>query len=335
MNKVFPIMLAVLSAGGLATAACSVRSTPSNGFGTDGGETDSSLNPDSSVERDSSVTTDAGTVDAPEEPPAPTTNLRLANWSPDAPVAGFDFCLAPHMTTSFAGPQLGLITGDAGTIPLAFPTVTTYFPFPPGQFDLEIVAFGAPDCSSPIGAHITNLPDLAANGFYTIAFIGDTTVAGSDPGLTAIGFQDDAPPVDGNVNVRFLNAAPRLGGATTVDFGTGAQSAGTFSPLETGVAFGALPTMAGAEAGAVDGNGYVSQPPYTSGNTELSAHPTNGPSNVDTATASSQTIAGNSSVTLVLVGGKTGGTPPSFLVCQGDSTINSASLLSSCTQVFQ
>jgi hypothetical protein len=43
--------------------------------------------------------------------------------------------------------------------------------------------------------------------------------------------------------------------------------------------------------------------------------------------------AGNSAVTIALVNGKTGGTPPSFVVCQGDSTTNSASLFSSCTTV--
>ncbi len=333
MNQVLPVLIAVLSAGGLVVTACSGRPTTNGGYATDGGETDAALDTSTGVQPDSSLTTDGGpVVDAPEEPPPPTTNVRLANWSPDAPSAGYDFCLAPHMTTSFAGPQLGLITGDAGTIPFAFPAVTTYFPLPPGRFDLEIVAFGAPDCSSPIGARVTNLPELAANGFYTIAFVGDTAVTGSDAALTAVGFQDDAPPNDGSVSVRFLNAAPSLSGATTVDFGTGAQSAGTFSPLETSVAFGALATRSGSDAGTVDPLGYVQQPPY-SGNTELSAHLTTGANNVDTATASGQVIAGNSAVTVALVNGKTGGTPPGFLVCQGDSTTNSASLFSSCTTV--
>jgi hypothetical protein len=53
----------------------------------------------------------------------------------------------------------------------------------------------------------------------------------------------------------------------------------------------------------------------------------------DTATASGQMIAANTSATIVLVNGKTGGTAPSFLVCQGDSTQSGTSDLSNCTAV--
>jgi hypothetical protein len=327
MNKLLPIIVAVVSAGGLAASACTVNSTTNNG--SDSGVTGD----DSSTNNDTGTTdNDSGTaVDAPEEAAAPEFFVRLADWSPDAPSGGYDVCLATHGTTTWVGPILASIAGDAGSFSLGFPTVTTYIPFtPPGTYDLEIVAAGGA-CSSPIGSAITNLPAFAENSFYTIAIVGDSTAAGSDPTLTAIAFGDDAAPTNGTSNVRFLNVAPSLNGATTVDFGTGALAASTFSALETSVAFAALPTTSGGDAGTPDTNGYVSQPAFTSA-TEFSGHTTSG-ATTDTATASGQMIAANSSATLVLINGKTGGTAPSFLVCTGDTTTGQVDNLSSCTQV--
>jgi hypothetical protein len=334
MTKLLPIIVAVVAAGGLAASACTVNSTTNNNGNSDGGE-DSSTGDDggtdTGVENDTGTPTDGGT-----EAAAPEANIRLANWSPDAPAAGYDFCIATHGSTTFSGPQISAATsGDAGGgLTLAFPTVTTYFGIDPGTYDIEIVAGNATDCSSPIGSAITNiLPSgLAANSYYTIAFVGDSTQAGSDPTLTAIGFQDEGTPATAtNANVRFLNVAPSLNGATTVDFGTGALGASSFDGLETAVAFAALAT-AGGDAGVTpDSNGYVSVPAFTSA-TEFSAHTTTG-ATTDTATASSQMVAEGTSATLILINGKTGQTAPSFLVCQGDSTTSATGNLSNCTQV--
>lgn len=330
MTKLLPIIVAVVAAGGLAASACTVNSTTNNNGGEDGG-TDSATGEDTGTGTDTGVETDTGTVaDAGMEAAAPVTNIRLANLSPDAPSAGYDFCLAPHGTTTWSGPQLAQIVGDAGTLSLAFPNVTTYFELDPGQYDLEIVQAGAADCTAPVGSAVTTLPSLAANGYYTFAFVGDTTVPGgsSDPAITAIGFADDPAPASG-INIRFFNTAPQFNGAITMDFGTGALSASSFVPLETGVAFATVPTASNSDAGTVDSNGYLSTAAFTS-NTEFSAHTTSGGTN-DTATISSQMIA-SGSATIFLINGKTGGAAPSFLVCQGDTTSSTTSLLSNCAQ---
>jgi hypothetical protein len=66
---------------------------------------------------------------------------------------------------------------------------------------------------------------------------------------------------------------------------------------------------------------------------EFSTHTSQG-GTTDTATASNQSLAANSAVTLALVNGKNGGTPAQFLVCTGDSTAPStSSLTSTCTVV--
>jgi hypothetical protein len=334
MNKLLPIIVAVVSAGGLAATACTVNSTTNNN-GDDGGGADSATTGDDGGNTDTGTETDSGTIttEAAAEAAAPVTNVRLANWSPDGPAAGYDFCVAPHGTTTWSGPQLAQVIGDAGTLSLAFPNVTTYFEIDPGQYDIEIVQAAAADCTAPVGAAITNLPSMAQNNFYTIAFVGDSASPppGTDPALTAIGFQDDPAPTGGTVNVRFLNAAPGLNGTTTVDFGTGALGASTFAPLETSVAFGQLASSATSDAGAVDTNGYVSEPAFTSA-TEFSAHTTTG-GNSDTATASGVMIPASSSATLVLINGKTGAAAASFLVCQSDTVESTTGLLSACTQV--
>jgi hypothetical protein len=332
MNKLLPIVVAVVSAGGLAASGCTVNSTTNNN-GNDAG-TDAYIGDDGGV--DTGTTGDDGgdaAVDSPEEAATPVVNVRLADWSPDAPTGGYDVCLAPHGTTNWVGPILASIAGDAGTFSLGFPTVTTYIQFtPPGAYDLEIEAVGS-DCTATAvnTTAIANLDLSTADGFYTLALVGDSTAAGSDPAITAIALGDDVAPTGGTANVRFLNVAPSLNGATTVDFGTGALGASSFSALETGITFAALATAGDSDAGAVDPNGYVSVAAFTAA-TEFSGHVT-GQTTTDTATASGQMIAGNTSATLVLINGKTGGSAASFLVCQGDTTTGQVDNLSSCTQV--
>jgi len=330
MNKLLPIIVAVVSAGGFAATGCTINNTTGDDAGP--GQ-DSSAGNDSGINTDTGLGADTNTGDdGGDGAAAPSTNVRVANWSPDAPAAGYDFCVSPHGTNPpvWSGPQLATVQ-----VSLAFPAVTTYFGLDVGQFDLEIVAAGAADCTTPVTgtSTITNLPSLAQDMFYTIAFVGDSTASGSDPTLTAVGFQDDGiPATAANANVRFYNAAPSLNGTTTVDFGTGALGASSFSGLETAVAFAALATAGGDAGVAPDTNGYVSVPAFATA-TEFSAHTTVGAS-TDTATASSQMVAAGTSATLVLINGKTGGaTPASFLVCLGDGTIPATGATSNCAQV--
>jgi hypothetical protein len=331
MNKLLPIIVAVVSAGGLAsTSGCTINNNNAGDGGTTG---DSSVGDDGGGNTDTGTEVDSGTADVETDAAAPMTNVRLADWSPDAPATGYDFCVSPHGMSPpmWSGPQLASVQ-----VSLAFPAVTTYFGIDPGQYDVMIVPAGATDCSNDAGTNpiATNLPNMVADSFYTIAFVGDTTQAGSDSTLTAFGFQDDGVPTTAaNANVRFINAAPALNGSTTVDFGTGALGASTFSALETAVAFGALATMGGDAGAAPDTNGYVSGAPFATA-TEFSAHTTTG-GTMDTATASAQMVAAGTSATLVLINGKTGGTKASFLVCQGDGTIPASGTTSNCTQVAQ
>jgi hypothetical protein len=327
MHKLVPIVVALVAAGGLVASACTINSTTTNNTPEGGGDDVTQPGDDSGI--DTGTTEDTGT-DVAVEAAAPQANIRLANLSPDSTGSGLDFCVAPHGTTTWTGPQLASAVGDAGTLSLAFPAVTTYFGIDPGQYDIEIVsgAVGT-TCASPMGAAITNLPNLTANNYFTIAFVGDTTVAGTDQALTAIGFADDIARTDGNVNVRFLNADPALGGTATADFGTGGLGNSTFNPIETALTFGTVPTVSATDAGAIDTSGYVDlAATLFASATELSAHVTG--QTTDTATVMGLTLAANSSNTVILINGKTGATAANFLVCQGDGTVSTTSLMSTC-----
>jgi hypothetical protein len=326
MKKYLPILSALVTAGSAATVACTINSTTNNN-GTDGG-TDTGTNEDTGTGNDTGSGGDSGT-DAPGEAAAPSANIRFANWSPDAPAAGYDLCIAQHGTTSWQGPVLAQSVGDAGTLTFNFPTVTTYFEADVGQYDVEIVAAGG-NCSSPIGSPISSLAPLAANDYYTLALVGDSTKAGNDPTLTAVLFQDDAAPTDGSTALRFLNVAPDL---AAMDFGAGTLAASSFDPIEVSVSFTGLASQTGNDAGGVvDGNGYVGVFAADAGPIEFSCHTSQG-GTTDTATASNQTFAGNSAVTLALVNGKNGGPAAQFLVCTGDGTVPTSSLTSTCTIV--
>src|ERR1700677_1906860 len=100
---------------------------------------------------------DSGDVFADAEA-LPVASLRIAHVSPDAPA--LDVCVAPHGTTAFQGPliaQLAASLGlgvlqdggnenDAGHVGLSFPQVSAYVSLAPGQYDVRLVAAGAPSC---------------------------------------------------------------------------------------------------------------------------------------------------------------------------------------------
>lgn len=324
MNKLLPIAVAIITAGGVAATACTVNSTTNNNGGPEGGTADDSgttSGDDSSTGSDTSTTgTDSGTEgDGNDGAAPPVAYVRLANLSPDAPTGGYALCAAPHGSTTFQ--NLGTSDSDAGTgVALTYPSVSAYFGIDPQQLDLEIVAATATDCSTPMGSPATNLPAFAANGYYTVVIAGSSQ-SGAGAQLEIAGFTDDAPATSGT-NIRFLNMAP---GITDADFGFG-SSASTFSPVVTDVAFAALATMdgdAGDAGGTIDSNGYaaVASPAST-----FSAEPT-GTTNQTTAT--NQTLAANSSVTIFLIGGEAN-TTSEFYVCSGDGVYSATS---TCTIV--
>jgi hypothetical protein len=268
-------------------------------------------------------------LDARPEATGPTANLRIANWSPDAPTSGYDVCLAPHGTSTWRGPLLARMVGDAGVLgdsgspSIQFPLVTNYLlGVSPGTYDAAIVATGA-GCANPV-AMATNLPALAVSGWYTMAIVGDRTPAGADPALSVVVLTDDSSATIGAA-VRFLDMAPSIASA---DFGEGTLAAG-FVPLAIGVPFAKVATRAAGDAGAKpDANGYVAVMPPSGA--ALSAHASSGATG-DAAVAPNQTFAAGAVVTVALVGGKTGAAKPQLVVCSWDGVVDpSAGLYSGC-----
>jgi hypothetical protein len=321
--------LSVVLVTGLALAAACTSREPAS-FDTSGGDA-GDAGSDTGLAIDSMPPVDTGTpvFDAPLEATALTAQLRVANWSPDAPAAGYDVCLAPHGTSSWSGPLLSKTIGDAGVLgdsgmpSVQFPTVTNYLlGVAPGTYDVAIVAAGA-GCASPVVV-ATDLPAVVLGSWYTMAIVGDRTPAGMDPGLSVVLLTDDSSATVGTA-VRFLDMAPSIAEA---DFGEGTFGA-TFVPLATGVPFARLGTTSGGDAGtAPDSNGYVGILPP--GGIPLSAHASTGATG-DAAVAPNQSFAAGAVVTVALVGGKTGGAKAQLVVCIADGVVNqSAGLYSGC-----
>jgi hypothetical protein len=331
-------VLGVAAAGG----ACTVNSTnitngDDGGTGTDATTDDGGSASETSVgaETGAETSTDAGTDGAVEAEAAapPMTNIRVANWSPDAPAAGFDFCIAPHSTTTWTGPilagELAAVDGgapdggDGGTVAIAFPQVTAYHQLTPGQYDLQIVAAGATSCTTGVTSTTTTIPSLAANAYSTFAIVGDTTMSGSDSPLKVVWFTDDSTAPTGAL-LRFINAAPDL---AAVDFGQGSLGMTNFQPLFTNVQYYTAGAT-GGDAGTVDTNDYVAQSALSAA--KFSAHTSTGGTS-DSATASSVTVAAGSIATMVLVYGKNGvvSPPPQFLLCLDNTA--TAGLFASCS----
>jgi hypothetical protein len=233
-------------------------------------------------------------------PPPPVAGIRIANWSPDAPA--IDLCVAPHGTSAFRGPMLGTFFAsddDAGLAALSFPYASAYTYVSPGQYDARLVVAGATGCAAGIGADVTNLPALSADGYATIALIGEANPAAGAPGLELVGFRDDGYASFGAA-LRFINAAPTAA-LTLADFG---QISGTaFAPLFLAVHFGqagnaAEAMVADAASGPVDANGYTSIGPLSGATLSLRAR--NGAT--DLALAQNVNVATGAVVTVVAVG---------------------------------
>ncbi len=326
--------------GGVGDDATTGDDGGGGGDGGMSGETSTDGGAEAAVEAAADAPVDAATE--AEAAPAPQTYVRLANWAPDAPAAGYDFCVAPHGTTTWTGPVLagqlaaeaaaadggapeaGLDGGDAAAATaLSFPSVTDYFGVSPNTYDVEIVAAGS-SCATAVSS-ATTLPALAANGYTTFAIVGDVSPSGSDHALEIVSFTDDSTASAGNVLLRFINAAPDL---AAVDFGQGTLGATSFAAMLTNVQFGKAGSTA-ADAGTLDTNDYLTVGALATAS--FSVHTSAG-GTTDTATASNVTVAAGGVVTMALVNGKNGGPAPQLLLCT-DNAGPSASLLGACSIV--
>jgi hypothetical protein len=326
--------LDVLTAAGLAIALCSSCSSRSDSAFAPGGEDAGDAATDSGLATDSTTIPDttAPGLDAALEASGPTAQVRVANWVPDAPASGYDVCVAVHGSSSWSGPLLAQMIGDAGVLgdaaapSIQFPGVTNYlFAVAPARYDLAVVADGA-GCASPAKV-ATDLPALVAGHWYTMAIVGDATPAGTDPGLTIVVLRDDSTNAVGPA-VRFLNVAPSIASA---DFGLGTFASG-FMPLEVGVPFAGIATMGAGDSGvAPDSNGYVGVPSAATGTVTFSAHVSTGATG-DLAVAPGLTLSPAPTATVALVGGKTGGGGVQLLVCTWDGVQDESSgLVESCS----
>ena len=313
----------------LSCTSCTSRSEGS--FASIGGDASDDVT-EAEAATDSAASQDVGipSYDATLEASGPSVPVRIANWSPDAPASGYDVCLAVHGSSSWSGPLLEQLIGDAGVLgdaaaaSIQFPAVTNYLlAVAPGTYDVAVIVDGA-GCASPV-AVATHLPALVLGSWYTMAIVGDGTPAGSDPALSVVLFTDDSTSSVGT-SVRFLDVAPSVPSA---DFGEGALATG-FTPLEVAVPFAAVATMAVADSGtAPDSNGYVGVPALQT--LSFSAHASTGATG-DLAVASALTLMPAPTATVALVGGKTGGAAPQLLVCLWDGVANESSgLLAACS----
>lgn len=244
----------------------------------------------------------------------PQSFVRIANFTPDAPAVGFDFCLAPSGTTSWVGPLLAQDLPPAslgqggGPNGVQFAAVSAYFPVTPGQYDLQLVQAGATSCATGVTAVMNGVPALVANAYTTFATVGDVNPTGNDAALKVAVFADDTTVASGSASLRVINAIPSV---AAIDVGTGSLRNDDFTAIFTLVAFGA-PGMSLADGGTPDVNGYATLSPMSGA--LFSAHQSS-VGTADLATATNVSLAAGSVTTMALISGRNSGPPPQFLVC--------------------
>src|SRR5262249_10590599 len=139
----FATMMKRLALCVLASAACSSSHSASSGDGGGGGVTlgnEGGANSNGASGDDGGAAADARPSDrsTPADasadvagydvaPGQPSGHVRFADWTPDAPAAGFSFCLAPQGSSTWMGPFQ-----PQG---LPFPNVAAYVDVPPGDYD--------------------------------------------------------------------------------------------------------------------------------------------------------------------------------------------------------
>jgi hypothetical protein len=289
------------------------------------------------------VENDADGIDF-DAAPSPLVGIRVANWSPDAPP--IDFCVAPHATEQFQGPMIAAllqaqadadITDDAGTPGIAFPQVSSYFYFSPGQYDARVVAAGSPDCNvGVLSPDDTNLLPSTVGTMTTLAFIGMVSPAQGEPSILISSFHDDYVTTFGDTGVpevplRFINASPSTPSMTC---GSGKLADMSFEQFVAGVPFGYAGTQQEATTTEfvtplspymVDGNGFVQLGQLKA--LTLSVHAFK--AKTDLAVAPSLTVPPGIVVTVVAVGDQ----QVQLVECL--DTAGAAGLVSSCSVVSQ
>ncbi|MEJ7602957.1 MAG: DUF4397 domain-containing protein [Kofleriaceae bacterium] len=178
--------------------------------------------------------------------------VRVAHVSPDAPAV--DFCLAPHGSAEFTGPVLA---GAGGPTGVSYGNVTRYLEVAPIQYDVRIVAPGQSSCATGILPDITNLPELAAGSYATLAASGLLDHGDAEP-FALRPYFDDATVSADRAKLRFIHASP---GTPNVDVGLGGGA--LFTPVFEDIAFGTTRTH---------DNGYLETAPFTGA--EISARAT-------------------------------------------------------------
>jgi hypothetical protein len=283
----------------LASAACSTSTPHYTGFTDAGGGL--AFNFDSATGSGGSQGADGSSSGGADAAPAPPSgHVRLADWSPDAPGAGYSFCLSPQGAHAWMGPYL-----PNG---LAFPGTSAYSDVAPGSYDVQIVAASSGDCSTGVLPMSTSLPALSDGTYVTVAVIGDSTPTFEDASMRLAVYVDDEIGTAANAMLRVINAAPSF---SYVNIGTGSMMGGNFRLLFASVGFG-TPASIAAGGQMFDPNGYAKLMPTSA--VELSVEPLN-TSGRDVATASNVSLAVGVVQTLVIVGGKTGGPTPRIMIC--------------------
>jgi len=247
-------------------------------------------------------------------------HVRFADWTPDAPAAGFSFCLAPRGTSTWMGPFL-----PQG---LPFPgTGAAYADVPPGDYEVQVVvATPSSDCTTGVIPASYGLPMFADGTYATIATIGNMMPTGGDASMKVAAFLDDVSGTAAGLKLRAINASSRVGYA---EVGTGSQAAGNFSVLFPDVAFGSA--AATVDGGTTDSNGYALLAPLSGA--ELSAYPIVGDSS-QSVTASQVSLGAGIAATLVVVGAEdNGGLPAQIIICNDVAAAGGAA--SPCTSYSQ
>jgi hypothetical protein len=334
-KRLGPRMMVVMVAGASALACGNSSSPPASSYPTynDASEDESAPLTDAAI----------APVDVASEAAPTQAFVRLAAWSPDE--AAVDFCVAPHGTTMYEGPLVAQLVAsdDAGATDaeasppgLPFPEVTAYVALEPQQYDVTIVAGGSTSCAGGT-LDATALPALVVGSHTTLAIVGDALApaivgdaqtAGGDPALSLVAFSDDTGmgTPSGGASLRFINASPSVPAA---DLGSGSLQDSNFEDLFTNVAFAKAGSESEADAGLLDGNGYLGCGPLTS--VVLSAHASTGATS-DLAVAYGVETQFGTATTIALVGGKTGDAAnPTQLVQCADGDV--AGWLSACASI--
>lgn len=281
----------------LAMACSSDPATTTTGSDGGGPGNDASPSVDSGGGMDSGG--DAGT---------PTSKVRIAHLSPDAPAV--DACVKASSSQSWGSPLLKGLGAPSG---LAYPEVTTYVDLPAGTYDIRVVAANA-DCSTGVVPD-TNGVVVPGNIHATIAATG---LAGGTPAFALAVYVDDTTVTSGKAKLRFVHASP---GTPNVDVGLLAGE--NFTPVFTDVAFRGIETG----GGAIDANGYLATDPLT--NVTLAARATG--SNSDALTIPGANLPANAIATAFAIGQLSGPQPLKVRLCVDNAPAKG--LLSDCSTV--